>query len=231
VTTVWAGCALGALLGARHATEPDHLAAIAALVTRVRSPWRGAVLGAFWGLGHMFALLAFGGALVALGRVLPPQAGQALEGMIGLLLIGLGAAALRQALATGGRGPLSPHAHAHGAHAHPTSGAHVHVGTLTLARRPLLVGFAHGLAGSGALSAAVLAELPSTPVRLLYMATFGLGSVLAMAVLSGGLGVPLSRALPRPRLHAALSAGAGLVSVGLGVFWSASAAWQLWPRS
>lgn len=34
----------------------------------------------------------------------------------------------------------------------------------------------HGLAGSGALTALVLAELPTAKARLLYIGTFGLGS-------------------------------------------------------
>ena len=91
----------------------------------------------------------------------------------------------------------------------------------------MLVGFAHGLAGSGALSAAVLAGLPSNALRLLYMAAFGLGSALGMAVLSCGLAMPFARALRLPRLRVALSASAGAVSVGLGLFWSGSAAWDL----
>ena len=71
--------------------------------------------------------------------------------------------------------------------------AHVHIGAWTLARRPLLVGAVHGLAGSGALTALVLATLPSTAARLTYMALFGLGSTLGMAALSGLLGWPLAR--------------------------------------
>ena len=72
--------------------------------------------------------------------------------------------------------------------------AHIHIGAWTLARRPLLVGAVHGLAGSGALTALVLTTLPTTAARLTYMALFGLGSTLGMAALSGLLGWPLARA-------------------------------------
>src|SRR5437870_2594854 len=64
----------------------------------------------------------------------------------------------------------------------------------TLARRPLMVGAVHGLAGSGALTALVLATLPTTAARLTYMMLFGLGSTLGMAALTGLLGWPLARA-------------------------------------
>ena len=58
---------------------------------------------------------------------------------------------------------------------------------------PLLIGAVHGLAGSGALTALVLATLPTTASRLAYMTLFGLGSTIGMAVLSGLLGWPLAR--------------------------------------
>ena len=53
------------------------------------------------------------------------------------------------------------------------------------------MGAVHGLAGSGALTALVLATLTSTAARLTYMTLFGFGSTLGMALLSGALGWPL----------------------------------------
>jgi hypothetical protein len=53
------------------------------------------------------------------------------------------------------------------AHAGPQ--AHVHLGARTLSWRPLFVRFVHGLAGSGALTALVLAELDGTAARVIYM--------------------------------------------------------------
>ena len=47
------------LLGLRHATDPDHLMAVTALVARDESGTRSAArLGALWGAGHATALLA-----------------------------------------------------------------------------------------------------------------------------------------------------------------------------
>ena len=51
---------LGSLLGMRHALEPDHLAAVSTLVTGERNSVKAALLGACWGLGHTFALIAVG---------------------------------------------------------------------------------------------------------------------------------------------------------------------------
>lgn len=47
---------LGFVLGVQHATDPDHLVAVAAIVTRERRFADGAPIGALWGLGHPVAL-------------------------------------------------------------------------------------------------------------------------------------------------------------------------------
>ena len=101
------------------------------------------------------------------------------------MLIGLGLRAIYLAARQGPAGPAHVHHHGHTVHVHQGAPAHIHIGTWTLARRPLLVGAIHGLAGSGALTALVLTTLPSTAARLTYMVVFGLGSTLGMAALSG----------------------------------------------
>ena len=102
---------------------------------------------------------------------------------------------------------------------HPGAPAHIHIGAWTLARRPLLIGAVHGLAGSGALTALVLATLPTTAARLTYMMVFGLGSTLGMAMLSGVLGWPLARLGAHRRVARAMSLAVGFISTALGLFW------------
>jgi len=51
---------LGVGLGARHALEPDHLAAVSVLTADGPSARRGMLVGALWGVGHALALLACG---------------------------------------------------------------------------------------------------------------------------------------------------------------------------
>lgn len=219
-------CLFGVLLGMRHAVEPDHLAAVTTLNLRASSPWRGALLGAYWGLGHALALLALGGALVLMQTQLPPRHAALLEGGVGLMLMGLGIASLRRAMCDGKSGPVQRHSHSGQPHEHATLGAHLHVGPWTLLKQPLLIGFAHGLAGSGALTAVAFSSLPTVGARLFYIAMFGAGATLGMAALSGVLGVPLSQTARRPRLHRGLSLCAGSFSLLLGVYWTA-AAWGL----
>jgi high-affinity nickel-transport protein len=78
----------------------------------------------------------------------------------------------------------------------------------------------HGLAGSGALTALVLAELPTTASRLGYIVLFGAGSVAGMSLLSGAVGVPLALVGRRDSARAALAAVSGCISVALGIFWA-----------
>ena len=66
-----ASAVLGSLLGMQHAFEPDHLAAVATLMTGERTSAKAAWLGACWGLGHTLTLLAAGTALVVLRADMP----------------------------------------------------------------------------------------------------------------------------------------------------------------
>ncbi|HKB10024.1 MAG TPA: hypothetical protein VKD69_05210 [Vicinamibacterales bacterium] len=210
---------LGSLLGMRHALEPDHLAAVSTLVTGERSSVKAALLGVCWGLGHTLSLVAVGTVLVLLRAEMPARIADLFELCVAVMLIALGLRAIYLAARQGPSGPVHAHQHGRRLHVHPGAPAHIHIGTWTLARRPLLVGAVHGLAGSGALTALVLATLPTVGARLIYMALFGLGSTLGMAALSGLLGWPLARAGRHHGLARGISMIVGCVSTVLGVAW------------
>ena len=210
---------LGSLLGMRHALEPDHVAAVSTLVTGEPSGAKAAWLGACWGVGHTLTLVAAGAVLVLLRAEMPAAASDAFEFAVALMLVGLGVRAIYQAARQGPSGPAYLHHHGRLVHVHPGVPAHIHIGTWTLARRPLLVGAVHGLAGSGALTALVLATLPSTAARLSYLALFGLGSTVGMAALSGLLGWPLARVGSHQAVARGVSMAVGCISTALGLFW------------
>ena len=210
---------LGSLLGMRHALEPDHLAAVSTLVSGERSGYKAAFLGACWGLGHTLALVAVGGVVVLLRAELPARVANLFEFGVALMLVGLGLRAIYIAARQGLAGPIRAHHHGGVVHVHSGATQHIHIGTWTLARRPLLVGAIHGLAGSGALTTLVVATLPSTAARLTYMAVFGLGSTLGMAALSGLLGWPLAHAGSHRAIGRGVSLAVGCVSTALGLVW------------
>jgi len=206
-----ASAVLGSLLGMQHAFEPDHLAAVATLMTGERSSAKAAWLGACWGLGHTLTLLAAGTALVVLRADMPAAVTMAFELGVVLMLIGFGVRAIYQAASS----TLPRRTHTH---ARPASSRLVDVDRWTLAR-PLLVGAVHGLAGSGALTALVVATLPSTTTRLGYLALFGIGSTLGMVALSGLLGWQIARMGSERSVVRVFSLAVGCVSTVLGLFW------------
>ena len=213
------GSAFGSLLGMRHALEPDHLTAVSTLVTGERNRYRAAMLGAFWGLGHTCSLVVVGAVLIVLRTEMPARIADLFELCVAIMLVGLGIRAIVLAIRQGPLGPTHTHHHGHTVHSHAGATPHVHVGRWTLARRPLLVGAVHGLAGSGALTALDLATLTSTTARITYMALFGAGSTLGMAILSGLLGWPLAKIGANRTMTRALSVTVGCLSIGLGIFW------------
>ena len=223
LTSSW----LGSLLGMRHALEPDHLAAVTTLVSRERNAARAALLGVWWGLGHTLALVLSGAVLVGLRAEMPPAATDAFEFAVAAMLVGLGLRAIVQAARLGADGPTRLHRHGRVVHTHAGVPAHVHIGTWTLARRPLMVGAIHGLAGSGALTALVLTTLPSTASRLTYVFLFGLGSTLSMAALSGVLGWPLARIGSHHAVGRAVSLLVGCLTTALGLVWGYPAVGRL----
>jgi hypothetical protein len=219
VIEILASSGFGSLLGMRHALEPDHLAAVSTLVSRERNGYKAALLGACWGIGHTLSLVVVGAVLVLLRAEMPARMTDLFEVAVAVMLIALGLRAIGQAARLGQIGPARLHRHRGLVHQHPGMPAHVHIGTWTFAQRPLIIGAVHGLAGSGTLTALVLATLPSTAARLTYMALFGVGSTVGMAALSGLLGWPLARLGAHHNVTRGVSLLVGCLSTGLGIVW------------
>jgi hypothetical protein len=188
---------LAVVLGMRHATDPDHVVAVATIVSRQRSAWSASGIGALWGLGHSATLLVVGAGLVAFRLSIPPRLGLAMSALVGLMLVSLGALNLRPAPAVARSGH---------AHPHRFSGA-----------RPVLIGVVHGLDGSAAITLAALATVHDTGAAIAYLAVFGAGTLLGMTLVTAAIAVPGVYAAARlGRLQRGLRLGAGAVSVVYG---------------
>src|ERR1700755_2276137 len=110
--------ALGFVLGLRHATEADHLAAISTIVTERRSVLSSLVVGGSWGLGHTLALLVAGVGVLLLRYQMTDRMVHALELGVGIMLVLLGANVLRTLVhrsASQGHHhtAVAPHSHSH----------------------------------------------------------------------------------------------------------------------
>ena len=209
--------ALGVLIGMQHALEADHLAAVAVLSAR-RSSRRALVIrGALWGTGHTIALFVVCGAVIMAGVALTERVEAALEFGVGAMIAFLALnvfwtmAKRRVHFHVHRHGDGRPHAHAH---SHHGESRHAHDADHHRHAHPkgflksLFVGLAHGAAGSAALLVLVVAATRSPLVAMLYVACFGLGSVIGMAALSFIASFPL-QALRRGAAwlnHAALGA-------------------------
>jgi hypothetical protein len=99
---------LGFLLGMRHATDADHVVAIATIVSRERSVAGSALIGAAWGVGHTVTVMAVGAAIIVFGVVIPPRLGMSMEFAVGIMLVLLGVLTLMGM----GRADGASHAHA-----------------------------------------------------------------------------------------------------------------------
>lgn len=213
---------LGLALGARHAFEPDHLAAVTTLVSDRPRPRHAALLGALWGLGHTAALLLVGLLLLVLETSLSPRVEGGLELAVACMLVFLGTRSIVLALRDGRHGPAHPHTHGGHAHVHAGPASHVHVFSRTLALRPLLVGLVHGLAGSGGLAALALSSMPTRTSAAFYILLFGLGSVAGMALVSFLAALSLSRLRTAPPLRT-LRLTTGFLAIAVGLAWGALA--------
>jgi hypothetical protein len=187
---------VGFLLGMKHATEADHLVAVATLATRQSSLARTLRQGVAWGVGHTLTLMLFGGAVLVLGQVIPPRLEQALETAVGVMLVVLGADLLRRLA----RDRLRFHAE-------------------RWPVRALAVGMMHGLAGSAALVVLALQTIPTIGLGLGYIALFGVGSIVGMALLSAAIAIPLKLSAGYlNRAHRAMLALVGVSTCALGSF-------------
>lgn len=215
---------LGFLVGMQHALEADHVAAVSSIAAR-RSKLADIVKhGLTWGLGHTLTLFAVAGAAILLGRAIPGELANPLETAVGVMLVGLGAHVLWRLWRDRvhfhqhrhREGTTHVHAHSHTGEAAPHERAdHTHQHGFRW--RSLAVGLMHGMAGSAALLVLAVSQVPDPLQGLLYVAVFGVGSMMGMGALSSVIAVPLvlsARFLTWA--NRGLQAAVGAVTIGIG---------------
>ena len=216
---------LGFLLGMQHALEVDHIAAVSTIAARRSGVADIVKHGLTWGLGHTLTLFLFAGIALVIGHSIPEQIAQPLEGAVGFMLVALGGHLLWRLW----RDRVHVHVHQHGdgvrhlhLHSHadrlshdaPTAHRHEH----GFRWRTLLVGLMHGMAGSAALLVLAVSQAPSPAQGLLYVALFGLGSMVGMGALSAVIAVPVvisARSLTTA--NRLLQGAVGVLTIAIGV--------------
>jgi high-affinity nickel-transport protein len=85
--------------------------------------------------------------------------------------------------------------------------------------RPLIVGIVHGLAGSAAVALLVLSTISNTRWAIVYLAVFGLGTILGMMVITIMIGSTVSYGQKRfAQIGSHFVWAAGLISLAFGIF-------------
>lgn len=221
--------AVAILLGLRHATDPDHLAAVTTLIAsgREATSRRAAALGLAWGAGHAVSLFAFGLPIVLFDTYLPERAQQAAETVIGVVIVSLAV----WLLVRWRRGLFHHHAHAHEGerhqHVHDADQPHAHPARTRSPLGSFGIGLLHGIGGSAGVGILIVATVANQVYGIVALGLLAAFTAVSMTILSTGFGLTLTSA-PVRRSFARLAPVLGVSSLAFGV-WYALGALSLAP--
>jgi high-affinity nickel permease len=218
------------LLGLRHASDPDHLAAVTTLIAsgeerhRVR---KAGTMGFLWGLGHGTTLVLIGLPLVLLNQYLPEIVGKIAEVAIGCIIVLL---AMRL-LVRWRRGFYHVHVHTHDSgeahrhvHSHALDESHGHAHRVSR-RTPLSsygVGLVHGIGGSGGLTLLLISTISDKAQATGALLLFAAGTAVSMALLSTAFGLVIAGG-PLARNFERVAPVLGVLSMAFGVWYALGA--------
>jgi high-affinity nickel permease len=218
------------LLGLRHASDPDHLAAVTTLIAsgeerhRVR---KAGTMGFLWGLGHGTTLVLIGLPLVLLNQYLPEIVGKIAEVAIGCIIVLL---AMRL-LVRWRRGFYHVHVHTHDSgeahrhvHSHVLDESHGHAHRVSR-RTPLSsygVGLVHGIGGSGGLTLLLISTISDKVQATGALLLFAAGTAVSMVLLSTAFGLVIAGG-PLARNFERVAPVLGVLSMAFGVWYALGA--------
>ena len=221
---------LSLLLGLRHASDPDHLAAVTTLIAsgeerhRVR---KAGTIGFLWGLGHGTTLVLIGLPLVLLNQYLPEIVGKIAEVAIGCIIVLLAV----RLLVRWRRGLYHVHVHTHDGseahrhvHSHVLDGSHGHAHRVPR-RTPLSsygVGLVHGIGGSAGLTLLLISTISDKTQATGALLLFAAGTAVSMALLSTALGLVIAGG-PIARNFERVAPVLGVLSMAFGVWYALGA--------
>lgn len=219
------------LLGLRHASDPDHLAAVTTLIAggRERAARTAGKLGLAWGLGHGTTLIVFGLPIVLFGKYLPERLQQSAETLIGFVIVYLAVRLLYRWR----NGWFHVHEHEHDGvdhvhlHDHAGEPAHAHRHKARSALGAYGIGLVHGMGGSAGVSILILASIENKWLAVLSLVILAVFTAVSMTILTTGFGLTLVSRPVRDAFNR-LAPTLGVSSLAFGV-WYAAAAWSLMP--
>lgn len=238
-SSIAAALAFGFVLGLRHALDPDHLVAVSTIVSEHKSVRRSTLVGTFWGLGHTTSLLALSVVLLLFRASIPERIALWMEIPVALMLIILGVITVLR-VTREGDWRIHSHTHAHEEAGSPHTHVHIHTQAghshghrlFRLGRKPFVVGMVHGVAGSAAITLAVLTTIPSIALGIVYIAVFGIGSIGGMLLMSALIGLPFAATARRfSMINGRIRFIAGLFSIFFGLILAWNLLHEIWKVS
>jgi high-affinity nickel permease len=225
-----AAIAMGLLLGLKHATDADHVVAVATIVRDTKNAWRSIWIGISWGFGHSTPLIILGILILILDdHFLYQYEGitRFFEFVVGLMLVFLGV----QVFWNIKKGKLHMHYHSHDARSH----VHIHsthapseppeierlhgvfkFGKPFFRFKSYIIGMIHGLAGTAVVMLALLPTIDSFWFGLAYLILFGIGSIVSMSLITIVLSLPFSMTSNYKTVNYVVINCAAIVSIAFG---------------
>lgn len=228
---VWIVLLVAILLGLRHASDPDHLAAVTTLLTgaREQAARTAAGLGLAWGAGHALTLFAFGLPILLLDKYLPERVQQAAETAIAFVVAYLAV----RLLVRWRRGAFHVHEHDHAGtrhihlHGHVADQNHGHAHRARTRLGAFGIGLVHGMGGCAGVGILLVAAIESTWLSVAALALLAIFTGVSMTILSTGFGATLASRPVRASFEL-LAPALGAASLAFGI-WYGTAAWGLAP--
>ena len=205
-TTIAIVIVVSMLLGLRHASDPDHLAAVTTLVAsgKERAARAAGRLGLAWGLGHATSLFVFGLPVVLYSAYLPKPVQSAAETSVGFVIVALAALLLVRWR----RGMYRDDRHSHR--------------PLRNVKQAYAIGVVHGMGGTAGVGLLLLAAIRSHVLAVAALALFAFCTSLSMALLSTGWGAALG-SRPVRRSFNRIAPALGAASLAFGVWYALGA--------
>ena len=219
--TLFSVLALGFILGIKHAIEPDHVIAVSTIASQSKKLWHASLAGVFWGIGHTLTLFITGIILILMKGEIPDKWAMSLEFLVGIMLVFLGIKTIISFK------NIHIHNHQHDGddhkhvHSHENSGQHSHKHQHRNASylQSTLIGFVHGLAGSGAMVLLTMSTVKSIGEAAIYILIFGAGTVIGMLFFTTIIGIPFVLSNKRKTISRPLGIITGVISTVFGLYY------------
>lgn len=197
---------IGFLLGIKHALEPDHIIGVSTIASQSKKLWKSSLVGVYWGIGHTGTLFAVGMIILFLKINISDAWAMSLEFLVGVMLVYFGLAAVYSHK----NRKASWNAKENVSNEQQEEFSY---------RKPLVMGFIHGLAGSAAMILLTFSTVNSAWEGVLYIFVFGSGTIISMLLFNTIIGIPFVLSKSKVTLNKSLVQVAGLISIGFGIYY------------